>query len=227
MAADLNFKSSVLMEPWRRWWIGGDGGSCSFLCAPIAYMCPMIILAAVRMKFLENISALGYNSHYGYTSVSNSNVPLKPDVVFFDFAYWLPGLARRLGIKSVHYCTISPATLGYSMSPARTLNGREVTEGDLMLPLPDYPDLSIKLRPHEARIFYVMRSMKHGGDLFFYDRLQLSTTQCDALGLRTCREIEGPFCDYMGRQFGIREACPAFETNYSRATHLPFRPKVG
>lgn len=127
---------------------------------------------------------------------------LKPDFVFFDFAYWLPGVARRLGIKSVHYCIISPATTGYSMSPARALNGREVTERDLMLPPPDYPDLSIKLLPHEARAFYGMRTLKYGGDVLFYDRLHASFTQCDALGFRTSREIEGPFCDYLGHHFG-------------------------
>ncbi|KAH7859606.1 hypothetical protein Vadar_003193 [Vaccinium darrowii] len=127
---------------------------------------------------------------------------LKPDVVFFDFAYWLPGVACRLGIKSVLYCIISPATTSYTMSLARTLNGREVTEEDLMLPPPDYPESSIKLQPREARLFYGMRSMKYGGDVLFYDRLHQSFTQCDALGLRTCREIEGPFCEYLGRQFG-------------------------
>ncbi|RHN72014.1 putative anthocyanidin 3-O-glucoside 2''-O-glucosyltransferase [Medicago truncatula] len=34
---------------------------------------------------------------------------LRPHMVFFDFTYWLPALACQLGIKALHYCTISPA----------------------------------------------------------------------------------------------------------------------
>jgi len=41
---------------------------------------------------------------------------LRPHMVFFDFTYWLPALACQLGIKALHHCTISPATVGYLIS---------------------------------------------------------------------------------------------------------------
>nr|KYP45063.1 Anthocyanidin 3-O-glucosyltransferase [Cajanus cajan] len=44
---------------------------------------------------------------------------LKPQIVFFDFTYWLPNMTRRLGIKSFQYGIVSPATLSYTTSPAR------------------------------------------------------------------------------------------------------------
>ncbi|KAK4439998.1 Anthocyanidin 3-O-glucoside 2''-O-glucosyltransferase [Sesamum alatum] len=38
---------------------------------------------------------------------------LKPHFVFFDFMHRLPGLARRLKIKSVYYSLVSPAAVGF------------------------------------------------------------------------------------------------------------------
>nr|A0A2R6QXF8.2 RecName: Full=Cyanidin 3-O-galactoside 2''-O-xylosyltransferase FGGT1; AltName: Full=Flavonoid 3-O-glycoside glycosyltransferase 1; AltName: Full=UDP-xylose flavonoid O-glycosyltransferase 6B; Short=AcUFGT6b [Actinidia chinensis var. chinensis] len=126
---------------------------------------------------------------------------LKVDVVFFDFTHWMPSVAKRLGIKSVNYCIISPATIGYTMSPARQLQGRELTEADLMVTPLGYPDSSIRLRTHEARAFAARRVMKFGGDTRFCDRNFISFSECDAMGFKTCREIEGPYCDFLESQF--------------------------
>nr|AYJ72755.1 UFGT7c [Actinidia chinensis] len=127
---------------------------------------------------------------------------LKVDVVFFDLAHWMPSVAKRLGIKSILYCIISSATIGYVMSPSRQLQGREVTKTDMMVPPLGYPDSSIRLRAHEARAFADMRVMKFGGDTRFCDRIFISFSRCDAMGFKTCREIEGPYCDYLESQFG-------------------------
>ncbi|GFS34771.1 UDP-Glycosyltransferase superfamily protein [Actinidia rufa] len=127
---------------------------------------------------------------------------LKVDVVFFDLAHWIPSVAKRLGIKSILYCIISSATIGYIMSPARQLQGREVTKTDMMVPPLGYPDSSIRLRAHEARAFADRRVMKFGGDTRFCDRIFISFSRCDAMGFKTCREIEGPYCDYLESQFG-------------------------
>ncbi|KAL7185434.1 hypothetical protein ACSBR2_027386 [Camellia fascicularis] len=128
---------------------------------------------------------------------------LKVDVVFFDFTHWMPALARRLGIKSVHYCIISPATIGYTLTPERQLLGsRELTHEDLMQPPAGYPVHSINLNPHEARAFAARHAMQFGNNSRFCERQFVSLSQCDALGFRTCREIEGPYCDYLESQFG-------------------------
>nr|POF15757.1 anthocyanidin 3-o-glucoside 2''-o-glucosyltransferase [Quercus suber] len=76
---------------------------------------------------------------------------LKPHFVFHDFTHWLPQLARRLGIKSIHHCIISPATVGYLLSPERKINEKPLTEADFKAPPPSFPPSSIKLFPHEVR----------------------------------------------------------------------------
>ncbi|XP_059625619.1 cyanidin 3-O-galactoside 2''-O-xylosyltransferase FGGT1-like [Cornus florida] len=71
---------------------------------------------------------------------------LKPNFVFFDFTHWLPALARPLGIKCIHYCTISPATVGYLLSPARRLCDKHLNPADLMEPPLGFPLSSIKFK---------------------------------------------------------------------------------
>lgn len=126
---------------------------------------------------------------------------LKPDIVFFDFTYWIPKLTRSLGIKSVHYCIISPVTIGYTLSPSRQFGGEKVSVVDLMVPPAGYPDSSIKLHLHEARAFAAKRDSTFGSDVGFYERQYISLRDADALGYRTCREIEGQYIDYLEREF--------------------------
>ncbi|GAV75966.1 UDPGT domain-containing protein [Cephalotus follicularis] len=60
----------------------------------------------------------------------------------------------------------------------------------------------MKLHVHEGRAFAAKRIMKFGSDMEFGDRQYISLSQCDAIGFRTCREIEGPYIDYLESQFG-------------------------
>lgn len=106
-----------------------------------------------------------------------------------------------LGIKAVHYCTASSVMIGYTLTPARYYQGDNQTECDLMKPPPGYPDSSIKLHTHEARAFSEKRKDTFGSDVLFYDRQFIALNEADVLGVRTCREIEGPFLDYLGNQF--------------------------
>ncbi|KAJ6370354.1 hypothetical protein OIU76_028597 [Salix suchowensis] len=69
------------------------------------------------------------------------------------------------------------------MSPARRLSGNKLTKASLMRPPLGFPDLPIKLKAHEAEVYIARRIMKFGGDVM------------------TCREIEGPYADYVGNQF--------------------------
>ncbi|XP_057450688.1 UDP-glycosyltransferase 79B30-like [Lotus japonicus] len=124
---------------------------------------------------------------------------LKPDIVLYDFTHWMPTLARRLGIKAVHYCSASSAMISYTIAPTR--KGTNVTETDLMEPPPGYPDSSIKLHLHEARAFAAKRREIFGSNVLFYDRHNKAISEADALGYRTCREIEGPYLDYIEKEF--------------------------
>ena len=76
---------------------------------------------------------------------------LKPHFVFHDFTHWLPPLARHLGIKSIYHYTISPAIVGYLLSPERKINEKPITEADFKAPPTRFPPSSTKLFPHEVR----------------------------------------------------------------------------
>ncbi|KAK8976760.1 hypothetical protein V6N11_047530 [Hibiscus sabdariffa] len=126
---------------------------------------------------------------------------LKPHFVFFDFTCWLPALARELGIKSVVYCVSSSGTIGYLFTPARKILGRSLTGADLLQPPDGFPSSSIKLRAHEARGLAAVTTMDYGSGVSFIDRHLRSLSECDAIVFKTCKEIEGPYCDYIRNQF--------------------------
>ncbi|KAK8674569.1 hypothetical protein V6N13_032678 [Hibiscus sabdariffa] len=125
---------------------------------------------------------------------------LKPHFVFFDFTCWLPALARKLGIKSVLYCASSSRTIGY-FTPARKIRGRSLTGFDLLQPPEGFPSSSIKLRAHEARGLAALATMDYGSGISFIDRHLRALSECDAIVFKTCKEIEGPYCDYIRNQF--------------------------
>ncbi|XWS12581.1 hypothetical protein CRYUN_Cryun37aG0102200 [Craigia yunnanensis] len=126
---------------------------------------------------------------------------LKPHFLFSDFASWSPVLCRKLGIKSIHYYTISPATVGYLISPTRKIVEKGLTGSDLMEPPLSFPSSSIKLRDYEARRLAAGTIKEYGSGISFVVRQLTSLNECDAIGFKTCREIEGPYCDYIEKQF--------------------------
>ncbi|KAF5732589.1 UGTPg34 [Tripterygium wilfordii] len=126
---------------------------------------------------------------------------LKPDVVLFDISHWMPRLARRLGIKSIRYDSSSSVMTSYGLSPARFMENK-YSEADLMQPPRGFPSSSIKLSIYEARFFAMGDAMEFGSRMRFVDRHYICLSECDALGFKTCREIEGPFIDYLQSQFG-------------------------
>ncbi|ESW21716.1 hypothetical protein PHAVU_005G093600 [Phaseolus vulgaris] len=127
---------------------------------------------------------------------------LKPQIVFFDFTYWLPNITSRLGIKSFQYFIVSPATVSYTTAPPRMNHKGSLTELDLMQPPLGYPVSSIKLHAHEAKFLASKRNWEFGSGVLFYDRLNNGLMLSDAIGFKGCREIEGPFVDYLAEQFG-------------------------
>lgn len=126
---------------------------------------------------------------------------LRPHLVFLDFTHWLPPVCRRLGIKSVHYCTISSVSAGYLLSPERKILEKGLTETDLLEPPKGFPPPFIKLHAHEARELAAATVKEFGIGVSFVERLLMSLSECDAIALRACREIEGPYCDYLETQF--------------------------
>ncbi|XP_073145503.1 cyanidin 3-O-galactoside 2''-O-xylosyltransferase FGGT1-like [Henckelia pumila] len=120
---------------------------------------------------------------------------LQPHFVFFDFTHWLPDLTRRLGMKSVHYCTISPLAVSYLFRDESTVEA-------LMDPPPGFPTTGIKIYSHEARVVSMINNMKEfGSEMKYVQRMIKSVEDCDAIGFKSCREMEGMYCDFLEKRF--------------------------
>ncbi|KAF6155925.1 hypothetical protein GIB67_039256 [Kingdonia uniflora] len=135
--------------------------------------------------------------------VESALLTIMPDAVFYDFAYWVPAFTSRFRIKSI-FCSVGSASaVSYFFGLGRKIEAcQDVTEAEnLMQPPSGYPSLSVQLRLFEARTAIGM-SHALSGSITLYDRFMTSIKESDALCFRTCREIEGPFCDYIETQFG-------------------------
>ncbi|CAL5403037.1 unnamed protein product [Camellia sinensis] len=127
---------------------------------------------------------------------------LKPNFVFYDTAHWIPELAPMIGFKTVCYNAVCAASLAIAVVPSRKVfKDRPLTEEELAEPPHGYPSTTVVLRKHEARALSFI-SFDFGSGITFYDRVTTSMKECNAISIRTCHEIEGQLCDYIGSQFG-------------------------
>ncbi|KAL8045787.1 hypothetical protein ABFS82_08G139200 [Erythranthe guttata] len=132
------------------------------------------------------------------STVENLLKEIKPHFVFFDFTPWLPSLARSLGIKSIHYFIITTASAAF-------LFRDEPTVDDYIEPPSDFPPSKIKLYKHEARVIYRINNQKEfGSEMKYVERMIMSANECDAMGFKSCREMEGPYLEFLERKFKKR-----------------------
>ncbi|CAA7062662.1 unnamed protein product [Microthlaspi erraticum] len=112
---------------------------------------------------------------------------LRPDLIFFDFAHWVTEIAREYGIKSVSYIVVSANTIAHTHVPG----------SELGVPPPGYPSSKVRFREQDA---YLLATLS-----IYYERIyhQITTglKSCDVIAMRTCKEVEGKFCDYISRQY--------------------------
>ncbi|TKY71775.1 Anthocyanidin 3-O-glucoside 2''-O-glucosyltransferase [Spatholobus suberectus] len=73
-------------------------------------------------------------------------------------------------------------------------------EADLINPPPSFPPSAIRLQPHEARELANATVKNYGKGISFMERQMISFASCDAIVFKTCREMEGPYCDYLENQ---------------------------
>ncbi|XP_059662680.1 UDP-glycosyltransferase 79B6-like [Cornus florida] len=123
---------------------------------------------------------------------------LKPDFVFYDFAHWIPAIASKIGSKTVCYNPVSAASLAIALVPAACIGP---SADELIQPPPGYPSSIVLLSGYEGRALSFV-SLEFGRGVTFYDRVTTAMKECNAISIRTCQEIEGHFCDYIGSQFG-------------------------
>ncbi|CAA2986812.1 anthocyanidin 3-O-glucoside 2''-O-glucosyltransferase-like [Olea europaea var. sylvestris] len=118
----------------------------------------------------------------------------KPHFIFFDLMYWVPFLARRLGVKAIHFSVVSPASMGFLLSEGPSIES-------LMSGPPGFPS-SIKLYKHVARELQFFDGEKEvGSGLTIKQQLITSLCESDAIGFKTCRETEGSYTEYIENYF--------------------------
>ncbi|KFK30258.1 hypothetical protein AALP_AA7G237800 [Arabis alpina] len=112
---------------------------------------------------------------------------LKPDVIFFDFAHWIPEVAREFGAKSVDYLLLCAAAVANLIVHAG---------GEFDVPPPGYPSSKVLLHKKDA---YSMKPLANSTEDLdaFKERFIASFTKCDVIMIKACKEFEGKFCTYV------------------------------
>jgi len=126
----------------------------------------------------------------------------KPNLLFYDAAHWVPEIASKLpGVRTVCYKVVGAASIAIAVVPARgPTRDRPMTEWDLARLPQGYPSNEVVLRGEEWRELLFI-GLEFGSGLTFYERITKAIRSCDAVAFRTCREIEGSFCDYIASQY--------------------------
>ncbi|RVW18080.1 UDP-glycosyltransferase 79B2 [Vitis vinifera] len=109
----------------------------------------MASLPALKLLPMCPFSCITFSSPPWTAPLTKSRQPyaLKPDFLLFDFPYWAPALASKLGIKSIYYSAVCAAALARHAVPGGQVGkDRPITAG----PPRGYPSSTVVLRPHEA-----------------------------------------------------------------------------
>ncbi|TYH30067.1 hypothetical protein ES288_A01G064500v1 [Gossypium darwinii] len=107
---------------------------------------------------------------------------IKPDMVFYDFWFWIPDLARQLGILPIFYVVVSSMSMGLNTKAlTKEMNVEEVME----LPT-GCPPSTVKLKPEEAAAM-LFEAEDFGSGLSFRERIRTAVKGSDAIAFRTCR----------------------------------------
>ncbi|KAF7006413.1 hypothetical protein CFC21_021462 [Triticum aestivum] len=136
--------------------------------------------------------------------VANLLAELRPDALLFDFATpWVTELAAPLGTKVLQFSVFSAVSGAYLMVPARRAGGHGPTADDLAsAPTGFPPSSSLATVPayQAANFTYVFTSFH--GEPCVYDRVLAGLQSSDALVIKTCHEMEGPYINYLAAQLG-------------------------
>ncbi|CAN0923463.1 UDP-glycosyltransferase 79B6, partial [Linum grandiflorum] len=126
---------------------------------------------------------------------------VKPGLVMYDLAHWIPSLGLQLGFKKVAFVVAAPVSTALRIVPSvKMVKG--MTDAELMRTPPGYPSSVVVPRPDEIATAGFLVEDFGGSAVPFYERLAAANSGSDAIAFRTCRELEGPFCDYVGQQYG-------------------------
>ncbi|RDY08825.1 UDP-glycosyltransferase 79B30, partial [Mucuna pruriens] len=133
---------------------------------------------------------------------------LKPNIIFFDFACFVPNLARSLGIKSVQYHIVNMLFASYVILVEKQCRENNEVGAELNLNLnlmrapPGFPDSSIKLSTHEVQQLAISIKCEFRSGFRLHDLLSSISKLSDAVGYRSCREIEAPYAEFLQSFYG-------------------------
>jgi len=133
---------------------------------------------------------------------------LRPDAVLLEFATsWVCDVAAPLGAKVLYFSVFSAVSFAYFTVPARLAGGQPptaLTARDLMVAPAGYPAASpLTSAPPQLQgpaLVYPYTSF-HGMPCV-YDRVVAGVEGSAGIVMKTCREMEGPYIDYISSQFG-------------------------
>ncbi|KAJ0046560.1 hypothetical protein Pint_04652 [Pistacia integerrima] len=123
---------------------------------------------------------------------------LKPDIVFFDFATWLPAITRPLGAKSICFSVINAATYALFLVPARKM-APDMNLEEPLQPPPGYPSSNVVIRAKDAP--YIAPANSVSPILSIFKRVTGCFQECDAIAFRSYQEKERVYFDYVSQQY--------------------------
>ncbi|CAJ1963541.1 unnamed protein product [Sphenostylis stenocarpa] len=126
----------------------------------------------------------------------------KPDWVFYDFATeWLPAIAKSLNIPCAHYNLTAAWNKVFYDPPKEVLNSN-FTLQDMCNPTWFPFQTTLHLRPYEIERAILSRQDVETGRSATFD-LGKVYSSCDMFLLRTCRELEGEWLDYVADKYKV------------------------
>ncbi|KAE8678567.1 putative UDP-Glycosyltransferase superfamily protein [Hibiscus syriacus] len=124
---------------------------------------------------------------------------VKPDVGFYDIWFWIPDLARKLGIIPIFYAVGCSMGMGMAFSPKEIT--KEMTVEEVIEWPAGYPCSTVRFKAEEVPLLLFVTE-DFGSGLSCGERMRVSLVESDALAFRTYRELEGPFLDYIAQESG-------------------------
>nr|UUY86289.1 anthocyanidin-3-glucoside rhamnosyltransferase 1 [Aglaonema commutatum] len=132
---------------------------------------------------------------------------LRPHAIFHDFAQpWLPSVAHPLGIKTVFFSVFAAVSSAFLTVPSRRpYPGVSPSVEELRSPPPGFPSPPLScidaVPLYQAADFaYIFRSFD--GRPCVFDRVVSCMSASSAIAIKTCREMEAPYIDYVEAQYG-------------------------
>ncbi|RLN21791.1 anthocyanidin 3-O-glucosyltransferase-like [Panicum miliaceum] len=127
---------------------------------------------------------------------------LRPDAVLIDFTTpWVCDVAAPLGAKVLYFSVFSAAS--FATVPAHLADWKRPSAHDLMVPPAGFPAASAlaSMPAHQRAVFLYMYTSFYDMPCA-YDRLIATVKGSAGFVMKTCREMEGPYIDYISSQYG-------------------------